>query len=365
MKYRYWYSLSVLVPCYISSMEYRPLVPSDLSRDQLSATRAKSFVSALLIRARAGDDNPQALANASRVNGDIERVVKGSISSLSTGDTSALAAFNNAGVGWLQSLQTAGVFDRMIGDGAMLVAPMKTRFGTSTIAIVASEIAEGLGIPVARLTIDGSDPLEPRKVGVIVVSSKELLRLSEAGALIDREMRAGVIAGVDYAFLHDLYNSTIPTASSGNSVTDIGVLFNGVTIGAQSRLYFVFHANALKTFALEFTNGVPSFPELTATGGRILGVPVLTTDQIAQDVAMLIDAAAIAAAPGTVELDTSNQADVQLSTAPTIRSVGGTPVPAQLTSLFMTNSSAVRGTRLFSFKLLRDNAVASLSGVNY
>lgn len=348
---------------YHAVMNTKPFLPVELDRGTVARQRAKSFIDAIVLRAQSGESSTDAIHRAEMTDLGLARVIKGSISALGTSDASALAAYNNAAVGFLETLRNVGCFDRMLPD--MRQAPMKTRFAISTSAVVASEVEEGRGTVVARLVLNGSDPLTPRKVGVVVIASKELLRLSEAGALINVELQAGVAAGTDYAFLHDLYNASTPIASSGNAVTDIAAMLNEIRLGTTSRPWFVFHPDGLKTFSLELANGVPAFPQLTAVGGSILGVQVLTSDQLPSDVGLIVDAAAIASAPGSLEVDVSTQADIEMANVTTIRSVGGTPVAANLVSLFTTNSVGFRGTRYFSFKVLRDNAVASLSGINY
>jgi hypothetical protein len=76
---------------------------------------------------------------------------------------------------------------------------------------------------------------------------------------------------------------------------------------------------------------------------------------------ILADARQIAAATGTVEIDTSRQASLQFDTSP------DSPVSAAtvLRNLFQTNSAALRATRYFGAERLGDNAVALVTGQSY
>ena len=77
----------------------------------------------------------------------------------------------------------------------------------------------------------------------------------------------------------------------------------------------------------------------------------------------VINAAAIAADGGPVTVDVSTQADVLMDTAPTMSS--DTPTPAQMTSMFQSNSTALKASAWFGAQVLRDDAVAVVSDIDW
>jgi hypothetical protein len=346
--------------------DIRPLVPSDIpaARTEQQRRAAREFIHAAKWLA-VGGVGAEATAKANRANDRVLQVVKAAVAagSLDNGD-SALAAFADVSGAWLAALRTAGVFDAMVAD--MIPAPMLQRFAASTTTYAWGEVLEGAGIPLARLTLDGADPLLPRRVAAIMVITAELARSSDAAALIDRELRAGVVAGVDQAFLAALLAAVTPAASAGNRVDDIDTLLAAVPLGAGSRPYFIFAQDVGKRLATERSSDVRLWPEMTPLGGSIVGVPALVTDRLAAGTGLLVDAAAIAANAGEVLLDISSAASVEMSDTPTVASIAGSPpapVPVNLVSMFQTNGRALRVQRYYAFRVLRGAAFAAVEGM--
>jgi hypothetical protein len=278
--------------------------------------------------------------------------------------------FRAASSAWLQSLSQNSAFDAMLGD--MLPASMDMRFGVSTQSFVADEVVEGGGKKVQGLTLAAADPLRPRKAATIIVTTAELARFSGATSLIDMELRAGVAVGTDTIFLTEIVAANAPIASAGstaaNTQTDVDALLAAVTLGAQSKPFFVFSPAAIKKLLSKTASGQRIWPDLTWAGGMLSGIPTLVSDGLPSGTAVLLDASAIAAFPGEVQIDSSRAASLQLDDSPTQASTGGSPAaptPTSLVSLFQTNSVAARAERTFAFKLLRADAAASLSGVSY
>jgi hypothetical protein len=75
----------------------------------------------------------------------------------------------------------------------------------------------------------------------------------------------------------------------------------------------------------------------------------------------LVDATGIAADGGPVTVDVSTQADVLMDTAPSMNST--TPTAAAMTSMFQTNSTALKALAVFGAAKIRGNAVAVVTGI--
>jgi len=235
---------------------------------------------------------------------------KAAVGAVSFNDAGTQAAFEAISVAWLEALRSSSVFDALWPD--MRSAPMHQRFAISTLAVVADEISEGAGIPVKSMSLSASEPLRPKNVSSIIVTSRELARLTESEAWLDSEMRNAVSAGTDKAFLDGLLALATPIASTG-TIADLDAMLASVPLSTQSRLHWVFSPQALKMLATERGNGVAVWPGVDATGGAIYGLPVHTSDQLPAGVAMLIDAASIAGNRGSVELSTSTQTSLQMA----------------------------------------------------
>jgi hypothetical protein len=104
-----------------------------------------------------------------------------------------------------------------------------------------------------------------------------------------------------------------------------------------------------------------AFMQMTPMGGRIAGVDVLVSDSLPVQSALLVDASQIAASASTIGLDASNQATIQMDTAPDSPPTGNTV----LTNLWHSNLVGLRATRFWAAERMRANAAALITGINY
>lgn len=342
----------------------RPLVPS---RDELQRRAARDFVHATRhLMIHRGQTSALSGNAAPRIQTILKAVVAGGTLA---GDDS-LAAYGDSSAAWLASLRQNSAFDAMLP--AMKPASMLTRFAVSTQSFVADEVAEAAAKPVAALTLAPVDALRPRKCAVILVVTQEQARTSDATSLIDAELRGGIAVGTDTLFLADIISSTTPIPSAGSSAantqTDVDALLAAVEFGAQSRPFFVFSPAAIKKLLSKTASGQRIWPDLTWAGGMLSGIPTLVSDGLPAGTALLLDATGVAATPGEIRIDSSTVADIEMSDSPTMTISAGSPAAptaAQIVSMFQVNGLAAKGERTFAFKLLRDDAAASLSGVSY
>jgi HK97 family phage major capsid protein len=269
---------------------------------------------------------------------------------------------------FLASLRQASVFDRLL-VGGFRQWPAQTRGRIYTGSAEGTVVDEYAPAPVARLSIEIADLVACKAVALIVLS-KELVERSDDGAIesIHAELRAAVAKATDRRFLTDTLAGVadIPSAgsSAANVLLDIEELLDAVDLDQQSRPYLIGSqnvANKLSTKAT--TTGERAFPEMGPQGGMIAGLPFVVTDQLedvtAGEELALIDASAIAADPGTIVIDASEQAMAELDDDPQ----GG--AGAVQTSLWQNNLVGMRALRFFATKKLRTGAAAIVSGVNY
>jgi len=115
--------------------------------------------------------------------------------------------------------------------------------------------------------------------------------------------------------------------------------------------------------------GQPEFPGLDQNGGTLLGFPVITSDyvkQVAPDEVILVNAREIYLGDeGGFAVDMSREASLEMSDAPTGVSGPAPPVPAQVVSLWQTNSVGLRAERTINWMPRRPEAVVVLNGVHW
>ena len=222
--------------------------------------------------------------------------------------------------------------------------------------------------PISSLSL-AADTIEPRKAVATIVVNDELAKFGTPASekLFNAELRKGVAAATDGAFLAGLADGVTPSASAGisaaNVLTDLQTLLAAITTGPNSRLYFIIDAtNAKKLVTKTNSSGAIAFASFGINGGEILpGVTALVTDQLPANTAMLIDATGILGETSNVDLKMARHATMQFDTAPDSPPTALTG----LVSLWQYNLRALMAERWFGFSKARSTAVAMLSGVAY
>jgi hypothetical protein len=325
--------------------------------------QANAFLSVArsLMAARALGMSPAQYAESARLSPAVIEVLKVGPAAMSTG--SAAALFQPMVAGFLASLRSASVFDRMWPH--MVHCPLHSLAIAIQTAFTVGAVGESLPKPATSLALT-ANTLTPQKCAGFVVGTNELFRLATAASvtLFNDALRQATVIACNTKMLADLIGQTTPIAASGTDVdailADLKALLDQIEIGENSRLFFVIsgdHAKALATYPVQF----PKFS--LAGGGEVLaGVPTIISDALpdAGTTALIVDASALLAGDDGIALDASRQTMLQMESAP--QPEGASTI---LLSLFQTDSMALRCERSFAYGVGRANAVASLSGVDY
>src|SRR5262249_47213423 len=146
------------------------------------------------------------------------------------------------------------------------------------------------------------------KVAGIIVISEELARFSSPSAedLIRRDMRDGIAAFLDLEFTDpakapvanispgSITNGVTITASSGSTpsnaridVTAMASAMLAANLSTAGAVLIMSEQNALALAASLNPLGQPVYPGLSATGGTMLGYPVITSQAVGNNVIML------------------------------------------------------------------------------
>ena len=120
-----------------------------------------------------------------------------------------LSEYRRVANGFLESLHTHSVFDRMWGDDTFLRVPLRTRVSVITAAARGSTVSEAALKPVTEIHFQNA-VLNPQKATAIVVVSDELAKSMAPGAddFIGKELRKAVAAATDLEFLSSITNDS-------------------------------------------------------------------------------------------------------------------------------------------------------------
>jgi hypothetical protein len=171
----------------------------------------------------------------------------------------------------------------------------------------------------------------------------------------DRELRRAASVAVDAKFLALMAATSGITsnASSGttaaNVLSDLTTALNALTIGADSRLYWIVSPKLGKTFSLLQSTG-----GYLVQNGKIGGVTIAVSDA-ATTVATLVDAKQIATELDTITIQSSQQGAIETTDNPTSGDY-------HLISLFQNNLTALRCETWFGAVAMRSTAVALTTG---
>lgn len=297
----------------------------------------------------------------------VAEAFKAAIAPISTVSASTLVQFPAASAGFLESLRSISVFDRLLAGG-MIRAPLYTRGIVITLGATGASPGEGETKPISTLQLAES-LLRPLKTSAILEITEELVKFGRPAQLFDTQLRRAISTETNKSFLAGLIAATTPSASAGSSaanvLSDLSTLLGAITtVSESSKLYFVVTGAAAKGLATKINAaGVLQFPNFSVTGGgEILpGIVGLISNDLPANTAIMVDASQVLAGDEGVALDASRQATIQPNTSSDSPPTAAT-VPV---SLWQQGLVALRAERFFGYTVARSGAVASLSGVTY
>jgi HK97 family phage major capsid protein len=245
--------------------------------------------------------------------------------------------------------------------------PVQTGGGTYT------WVGEGAPKPVGNLQFS-SVTLGIAKAAGIIVISEELARISKPDAemTVRNDMLKGMRQYIDQQFIDptvaavtnvspasitNLANGYATAGTSAdNARTDIkkGItLLTAANYPISEVVIVMSEANAFAMAAALTTNGQMLNPSMTAKGGSIFGVPVVTSQTAGSVVAFVHAPSILFADGGGVNIDVSREASVEMNTTPT------SPVSASsaYVSLWQLNLIGLRADWFVNWKRARTTSV--------
>lgn len=245
-------------------------------------------------------------------------------------------------------------------------------------------VGEGRAKPLTKFAY-GTNMLQPLKVANIAVITDQLLKRASlpADTMIRDQLVAALTARMDTDFLlpskvavagispASVTNGVAGKASSGNDATavrvDVQAVF-GAFLAANNvpstGVWIMRSETAMALSLMRNPLGNREFPELTMAGGIFEGLPAIVSDYAPSGVVALVNAQDIYFADeGGFQVDMSSEASLEMSTDPVQDST--VPTPAELVSMFQTNSVAFRAERELNWSKRRPGAVQMLMGVKW
>lgn len=250
-------------------------------------------------------------------------------------------------------------------------------------------VGEGAAKPLTKFDFSRTT-LEPLKVANIAVLTEEVIRRSSpsADAIVRDQLVAALRERLDLDFIDpnktasagvspaSITNGVTPISATGagtadNIRADIRALFGAFIAANNAPTSGVFIMSATTALALSLmTNalGQPEFPGISMRGGILQGLPVLVSEYVpsvsAGGYVMLVNAQDIYFGDeGGFAVDMSREASLEMADNPSHNST--TPTPAQLVSLWQTNSVGFRAEREVNWSKRRASAVQVLDQVNW
>ena len=337
--------------------------------------------------AKRWDDTPQ-----------VETVLKAAVAAGTTTDTNwakPLVEYSNMASEFAELLRPATILGRI--DGLRRV-PFNIKVPRQTGGASASWVGEGAPKPVSSLAFD-SITLGHTKVAGIVVMTEELVRFSNPaaedivrrdlvetiGGLIDKDFVDPAKAAVSGVSPASITNGVTPVVATGKTAdhlrADVQALmakFITANMSLSGAVWIMTETQALAIAMQLNPLGQPEFPGLSINGGTagtFFGIPIILSENIpAQDAVagppaipagsriILAKASEIMLADdGQVMLDASNQASLQMDTAPTNPPTATTV----MVSLWQMNMVGIRAERFINWTKRRAGAVQYITGAAY
>lgn len=282
---------------------------------------------------------------------------------------------------FLEMLRAASIIGRVVGFRRVpfnVAVPVQSGAGTY------GWVGEAAGKPVTSLTFTNVTLRWSKCAGIIVITD-ELARYSTPSAevIIRDEMLKGLANFYDAQFVSStaavsnvspagILNGVSATSTTGTAAsnfrTDMNNMLNNFTANNQSisGLTILMSETQALALSLMVTDlGVPLFPQITSTGGTVLGRPVVTSEAIGTKIIALIPNQILFAEDDGIQIDVSREASVEMETTPAIGETSPLTTVSNIKSFWQNNLVGFRAERYITWVKGRTSAVEYIDSVAY
>lgn len=320
---------------------------------------------------------------------EIELMAKAAVASGTTTDSvwaEPLVQLQNATNEFLDLLRPATIVGRIPG---MTAVPFNTRIPKATLDPTAYWVGEGQIKPVSAAAFDKIE-LTFAKAAGIVVMTEELVRFSRPNAdtLMQNALTKAVTYLTDRTFVDptaaatgsspaSITNGVTPITASGTTADafrdDLGSMlaaFEDADMDTGSLVLIMRPSQAMRLGLMRNTLGTKEFPDLSAAGGNVEGVTVITSNNIpatggsptdGYPVIGLLPSSIVIADDGGVSIDMSREASLQMSDTPDSPLTTSTV----MRNLWQHNELAIKAERFITWKVARTGGVQFIQNAKY
>jgi HK97 family phage major capsid protein/HK97 family phage prohead protease len=276
----------------------------------------------------------------------------------------------NIAAEFIELLRPATILGKIPG---LRTVPFNTKVPSQTAGGTYGWVGESKPKPVTKLAFS-STTLGISKAAGIIVLTQELVKLSNpsAEALVRDDMIKGIAQFLDAQFIDpavaavanvnpaSITNGAPTAAATTNPIADIMGLINHFAtnnIAVDGVSFIMSASNALSLSFRSNLDGSPEFPGLTMNGGTYKGLTFITSQAAGTNVIALQPALILYADDGGVTIDASQEASLQMDSAP------ASPADATTVyvSLWQTNTVGLRAERYINWAKANANAVKYLT----
>lgn len=300
---------------------------------------------------------------------------------------SPLIAYNVLASEFIELLRPATIIGKIPN---LRRVPFNIQMPATTTGSSVGWVGENAPKPVSKMDFS-TVTLRWAKAAGIIVLTDELVRFSNpaAEAVVRGDMIDAMTQFLDSQFVDPAVAeiTNVSPASITNGVSaisrtgtneaafraDVKTLFNtflAANLSTAGGTWIMTQQQALALSLMINALGQPSFPTITGEGGSLLGYPVVASENVKSmggspaDGSNLIFAKApeiMLADDGQTVIDASNQASVQMDTAPDSPPTAST----NMVSLWQMNMTGIRAERWVNWKKRRSTAVSYIQNALY
>lgn len=312
---------------------------------------------------------------------DGQSVVAGLKAAVGGMDLSTIDGGSDVAADFMTALRPLTLVGRLPVRRVPALLPLLTHTSASTVRWV----GEGAARPATTLGAFARSSLTLKQVAALAVASNELLadRTLDSENVVLADLLAACAEGLDRAFI-DLNNSgdavtpasvtstATPIAYSGALDVDLAAAIQQLAdAGSTLRSAYWIMSSALagRLALVRDASGALAYPTVGALGGTIAGLPLITTgaaneaDSDSAENIALIDASQISYAEGPPVLRTSQNAMIELDTAPTGDTLVPTAASASFVSMFQCEATALLAQLSCNWVPRREGMVALIADI--
>ncbi|MEJ7667698.1 MAG: phage major capsid protein [Casimicrobiaceae bacterium] len=291
-----------------------------------------------------------------------------------------LAEYDHASAEFSELLRNGSILGKLTGARRV---PFGVRYPQQTAASSVAWVGQSAPAPVSELAFQTAT-IGFAKVSGIVAFSNELVESAspDVEGLVKNDLLKSAIEFLDAQFVNPGVTAVINVSpgsitsgitavqSTGSTATqiaaDLAALATQLADANETdSLYWIMsRSDAVRLAAKRGTDGSSAFPGVTATGGILLGIPIIASNAVphtvsAGSVVVLVNASGIDYADNNLlQLSISAEASLQMNSTPDAGAQA-------LVSLFQINAAAVRLTKLANWQRRRATAVAVLDNAHW